>query len=278
MASLSEDMKSKREVKRRSTVLIIDKDLGNYGLYKSILAMEYELDCINSIQSARNMCDEKHYDVILVDGGFETDDVEEFYVAVKTKYKKDRPILLVLAEPHNKETIIEYLGIGAREYIPKPFTKEGITNTIYEQLKRRRENTIRKSILIVDEDYEQLRELKSYLIHKYRVACVNSYEMAKKFMMSSMPDLTICDLKLFEKAVDDVLRCKKEEERQMPLDNDKALNMPVLITSKVPDGEAISKCARFNPEGFLIRPIDKDTLLKTLERIFLIESYTNAGR
>lgn len=278
MASLSDDMKVKRDIKRRATVLIVDEDLGNYGLYKSILTMEYELECTNSISKAKIMCEEKHYDAILVDGVLDVEEVDRFYGEVREKYKNEEPILLVIEEPQNKESIIAYLGIGAKEYIAKPFTKDGITNTIYEQIKKRREKSIRKSILIADDDYEQLRELKGYLRDKYNVTCVNSHELAKQYMMNHMPNLVLCDTKIFEMCIDDLCRCVDGGEEERTTDEDNKCAIPILITAKTPDEDTIRKCTKYKTEGIILKPIDKEKLLKTLERIFLVKSYTSVGR
>ncbi len=276
MASLSEDMRSKRDVRRKSSVLIVDKDLGNYGLYKAILAMEYELECINSIIAATNLCKSKRYDVIIVDGAFNVEDVDKFYNGIEVNKKDEKPILLVLEEQANKESIINFLSIGAREYIDKPFSKEGLTNIIYEQLKKRRECVVRQSILIADYDEDLLREYKSYLNHKYNVSIVNTYEIARQFMENNMPDMVICDMKLFEKCIDDAARCRAAGIETAG--TREKWNMPVLVMTDTPDGETIRKCAQFNLEGFLIKPIEEDMLVNTLERIFLVESYTGSGR
>lgn len=280
MASLSDEMKYKRDVKRKASVLIIDKDLGNFGLYKSILSVEYDLDCINTLSMAANMCTSKIFDIIIVDGQFDIEEADSFYKNVKSRYKQNSPLLLVLEEKSNKESIIGYLGIGAREYIEKPFTKEGITNVLYEQLKKRREHSIRKSVLIVDEDYELLKELKGYLKDNYNVSIVSSYELARKFMTMRLPDLIICEIKIFEMCIDDACRCANEELEKLDLgrqDKNKWI-MPVLVTMDNSDGEIIIKCAKYKPEGFLMKPIEKDKLQKTLERIFLVESYTGQVR
>ena len=315
MASLSDNMKSKRDVKRKSSVLIVDKDLGNFGLYKSILSVEYDLDCINSLYMAANMCASKLYDIIIVDGQFDIDATDIFYKNVKSRYKNDSPILLVLEEKSNKESIIGYLCIGAREYIEKPFTKENITNTLYEQLKKRREYNIRKSVLIVDEDYEVLKELKGYLRDNYNISIVGSYELARQFMISRLPDLIICDIKIFERYLDDACYCDIKELEQSEAVESKSsesessksesgesetgeseagksesskldlgkldkvkLSVPVLVTMNNPNGELIAKCAKYKPEGFLMKPVEKDMLQKALERIFLMESYTGQVR
>ena len=59
MASLSKEMRSKRDIKRTSSLLIVDKDMGNMGLYRSILSMEYETDYAFSLEEAQKKTEEK---------------------------------------------------------------------------------------------------------------------------------------------------------------------------------------------------------------------------
>lgn len=269
MASLSEQMKNKRDVRRRSTILILDKDLGNYGLYKSILAMEYELDCANSINLAMNLCRSKYYDVIIADGGFSPDIVGAFYDEVAGLHKGDKPILLVLEEASNKESVISYLCEGANDYIPKPFTKDGITNIIYEQLKKRREHDVRQNVLIVDKDFKLLTDMKGYLSQLYDVNIINSCEVTKCYLTLHRPDLIICDYSMIKDQVDTFCELRG---------TDKGNGIPLMFMTDTPDTETISACARFEPEGFLVKPIESEMLMKTLERIFLMESYTSFNR
>lgn len=268
MASLSQQMKNKRDIRRRSSILIIDKDLGNYGLYKSILAMEYELECVNSINMAMNMCKSRYFDVIIADGSFSPDVIGAFNSEVAGMHDKDAPILLVLEEPENKESIISFLCEGARDYIAKPFSKEGLTNAIYEQLKKRREHEVRQSILIVDSDYELLKSMKSYLAPLYDVSVVNCCEVAERFAEKCRPDLIICDFAMFRDTAKQLCEISSNQNEQVHM----------LFMTDNPNAEVVSECAKFNPEGFMIKPIEKDMLIKTLERIFLMESYTSQGR
>ena len=64
MASLSKEMRSKRDIKRMPSLLIVDSDVGNIGLYKSILSAEYEMDNVYDISAARNKLEEKKYKII----------------------------------------------------------------------------------------------------------------------------------------------------------------------------------------------------------------------
>ena len=270
MASLSEEMRYKRDIRRKSTILIIDKDLGNFGLYKSILAMEYELECVHTLEAAASFCRTKFYDVIIADGCFEAESIEPLYDEVKQKYKENYSMLFLLEEPQNKDSIISYLSIGAEGYIPKPFTKDGIMSTIREHLSARRKKDIMHSVLVVDEDYENLCQIKRYIDTVYNVIIVNVCEEAVNYIEKCKPNLVICEIGMFEKGVRKVFERIEE--------NGGKERIPIMFMTETPDAETVSKCAQFRPEGFLIKPVEEDGLIKTLERIFLMESYTGFVR
>ena len=41
-----------------------------------------------------------------------------------------------------------------------------------------------------------------------------------------------------------------------------------------PNEECVLRCAKFKPEGFLVKPIEMEQLLADIERIFLVETYS----
>ena len=124
-------------------------------------------------------------------------------------------------------------------------------------------------MLIVDEDFRLMTEMKSYLDPLYDVNIINCSVVADSFVKKCKPDLIICDIAMFKERVKDM--CAAREA-----DRDKQI--PILFMTDTPDAETVRECAKFEPEGFLVKPIEQDMLIKTLERIFLMESYTNFGR
>ena len=265
MASLSEEMKNKRDVKRKSAVLVVDGDLGNYGLYMSILSMEYDVDCTDKKDNAEKMCEGKHYDAIIADISLGIDDIAEIFRHGEEKFGAGKTVFLVLVEPDDGDSIVRCLCHGAWGYIPKPFTKEGLSGTLYKMLKEKREKEVRHSVLIVDNDTESLCTMKEYLKDKYTVNMVNSCNDVTGFVNANKVGLIIGNIKVPETEGVDM-----ETHVNEIMKNGK---IPVLFMTDVPDAESVAKCAKFQPEGFLIKPIDKETLLNTLERIFLLESY-----
>ena len=78
MASLSKEMRNKRDIKRMPSLLIIDKDMGNIGLYRSILSAEYEMDNAFELNEAWDKLEQKEYDAIILDDDFNEIDILSF--------------------------------------------------------------------------------------------------------------------------------------------------------------------------------------------------------
>lgn len=269
MASLSEEMRNKRDVKRRSTVLIVDKDLGNIGLYKSILAMEYELDCVSNIRAAVERCQQKTYDVIVADDGLGIGGIADFYSEAQKLYGRGELIFLVLSEPSDKENIMKCMCFGATGYIAKPFTKDGMSGKIYDAIKEKRQREVRNKVLILDHDKTTLCQMKDYLKDKYAVEIMNDCHNVAEYLKHNIPGLIIFDIDMPDMSGIDA--CEDIKNR------DEFADIPVLFMTDKPDADSVTRCARFKPEGFLVKPVDKDTILNTLDRIFLIESYSKTS-
>lgn len=265
MASLSEEMKNKRDIKRKSAVLVVDGDFGNYGLYMSILSMEYEVDCVDKLVQAEKMCAAKSYDAIIADISLGVDNIAELFRHAGEKFGKGKAVFIVLAEPDDGDNIIRCLCHGASGYIPKPFTKEGLSGNLYKMLKEKREKEVKQSVLIVDSDTETLCTMKEYLQEKYIVNIMNSCSDVLGFIKANNTGLVIADIKMPEMA-DESIDEQVEEIREKS-------GIPLLFMTDEPDAKSVARCAKFRPEGFLIKPVDKETILNTLDRIFLLESY-----
>lgn len=268
MSSLSEEMKNKRDIKRKSAVLVVDGDLGNYGLYMSILSMEYEVDCVDKTLQAVRMCEGKSYDAIVADITLGVENIAELFRHAAEKFGRGKTVFLVMAEPDDGDGIVRCLCHGAWGYIPKPFTKEGLSGTLYKMLKEKRAKEVRQSVLIVDNDIDSLCTMKDYLKDKYTVNIVNSCGDVTGFVHANSTGLIIGNIKVPE------IECVDMEAHINEIMEHGSI--PVLFMTDTPDADSVAKCAKFHPEGFLIKPIDKETLLNTLDRIFLLESYVGS--
>ena len=277
MASMSEEMRTKRDVKRKASVLVVDKDLGNMGLYKAMLSAEYEIDCINNISVAMELFKSKNHNAVVLDEKLGQDEIIKFL-----KWRDENAdlkegnmdgICLVLTEGTDRDKMVLYGCYGVVDFIPKPFTKEGMSEKLYSTIRGKRHNDNRKKVLVIDDDIETLKTIKGYLGDKYDVVITNCAKYGHGCLMNNKTDLLIADVRMPEMSGVDVCTLAKQKQEK------KYGDVPVLFMTDMPDADVINKCAEFKPEGFLVKPLEKEMLLSALDRIFIMESYmTKTGR
>ncbi len=117
-----------------------------------------------------------------------------------------------------------------------------------------------RNVLIVDDDVEMLKILKTYLQDDYQVTIVDSGKQALEYVVKHTPDLILLDyiMPLFDGPhVLDILRKRQETK-----------NVPVLFLTAVKDKDRVLECLQYNPQGYLIKPVTRDELLNRVDEIF----------
>lgn len=263
MSCLTEEMKNKRDRKRKWSLLVVDGDLGNMGLYKSILATEYDMVHIFTLEDAKIKLEDGKYDAIILDDDFDNEKLLEFIQDINKKNREQ--IICFITEQANSPLAIRCMCNGVNRVIEKPFTRDSLSNGIYEELKAVRDEYIKKHILIVDEDLTNLKKMKEILMDSYDVTIMNCTESGLKFIREYHPNLVIADATTAEKSgilASGDLEKKKEN-----------IGLSLLFMTSEPSGESILKCAKYKPDGLLVKPIDMDNLLGCIERLFLVDAY-----
>lgn len=130
-----------------------------------------------------------------------------------------------------------------------------------ERLRREEEEARnnRKHIVVVDDDKEVLKILKAMLEEKYNVTTMINGRMAERFLETKACDLILLDYQMPIKNGPEVFR----DIREM----DSAKDIPIVFLTGVADTEKIAEVLRLKPQGYLLKPIDKDRLFETIEKI-----------
>lgn len=115
----------------------------------------------------------------------------------------------------------------------------------------------RKHILIVDDDPHMLKVLKSHLSNKYDVATAISGNVALRFLQSKETDLILLDYAMPKMDGPTVLEQLHE--------NPETKDIPVLFLTGASDREKIKKALSLNPQGYLLKPVDQETLLAKIQ-------------
>lgn len=114
------------------------------------------------------------------------------------------------------------------------------------------EKIIKKHILVVDDDKDILRMLKSALEDKYDVTTVSSGRMAEKYLETKMSDLILLDYHMPGESGAEVLTKIRA--------NSRLANIPVVFLTGVTDSDKVQQVLSINLQGYLLKPINMDRL------------------
>jgi len=114
----------------------------------------------------------------------------------------------------------------------------------------------RKHILIVDDDRNILKMLKSALSDNYDVTTIINGSLVEKIIETKKVDLIILDYEMpIETGKDIFIRIKKK-----PL----AKDIPVCFLTGVNEREKIQEVMSLSPDGYLLKPVNMDMLKSTI--------------
>lgn len=116
----------------------------------------------------------------------------------------------------------------------------------------------RKHILVVDDDPRMLKMLKEQLHHDYDVGTAVNGKIAMKFLESKHTDLILLDYEMPDEKGPDVL----EKIRA----NRSTKDVPVIFLTGVTERDKIQKALVLQPQGYLLKPINRDKLMETITK------------
>ena len=163
---------------------------------------------------------------------------------------------------HDVEEILpleEILSDTTKEVIRKLEQKEmnpvQKTSAMGEGKAERKKNEM-KQILVVDDDPIMLKLIKEQLREQYIVATAVSGGLALKFLQRKKVDLIILDYEMPGENGAEVLKKIREDEA--------ISNLPVVFLTGINEKEKIQKVISLNPQGYLLKPIEREKLLEII--------------
>ncbi|MCK0471190.1 response regulator transcription factor [Halalkalibacter sp. APA_J-10(15)] len=179
-------------------ILIIEDELSIAELQKDYLELNgFQVDIENDGESGLNQALKHHYDLIVLD--LMLPGMSGFDICKEIRQSKETPVLMVTARTEEID-IIRGLGLGANDYMKKPFSTNEFVARIKAQLDRYRclkgENKKGKSeIRIRDLVIDQLSR-KVYVNENDVYFRVKEFELL--FYMASHPGRIFTKDELFE--------------------------------------------------------------------------------
>ena len=191
-------------------------------------------------------------------------DIDEILRELKTNYSQT-PIIFIGTD----EDIATHInGVFEMQIstLVVPVTKEKIFDTMCDMLGISSNDdtnidiqTVKKSILLVDDSNIQLRALNDLLKTKYEVRMATSGMQALTLIGKKKPDMIFLD---YEMPI-----CDGRMTFQMIKELDEVKDVPVVFLTGVSDKEHIEAVLELKPAGYLLKPANAERIYSIIEKV-----------
>lgn len=238
-------------------VLIIDDDIQDLEIMKSYLEGPFRVSTVVSGKLALDYVRQHPVDIILLDvdmpmmDGFET-----FEELRKMEECINVPIIIVTGR-RDKDTILSSGIMGVDGFLAKPVSKQTLVGKVNEIYQNKKSKDNRKTVLMIDDDMNYLKQVNTMLQDSYNVVIINSAKLALSYLTKHIPDVIIMDY-------------------QMPLyngaslmniiqKNTRGIKVPIIILSGALNREILQECYQYSPAAILAKPVSRKDLIKNIE-------------
>ena len=115
------------------------------------------------------------------------------------------------------------------------------------------------SVLVIDDDVQLLGAVRKYLQNDYFVTTVPSGKMAYKFVEVNVVDVILLDYLMRDEDGPSVFKTLRSSPRTE--------HTPIIFLTGVSDRERVMNVLSLNPQGYLLKPIQKKELTEAIERV-----------
>lgn len=121
------------------------------------------------------------------------------------------------------------------------------------------EKPSRRHVTVIDDDLRMLRLLKEYLHGEYEVATAINGKTAMKFLEKKSTDIILLDYVMPDEDGPEVYA----QIRALPA----CQKTPIVFLTGMSERDKIHKVMELHPQGYLLKPIVRERLLETIEKL-----------
>jgi len=202
------------------------------------------------------------------------DDIAAILLYVEPELNEDTTALVFLRDKAVEEDIPFFvMGDGndiddirtiipthaMQKEFPRPIDVKDVVTSVDEYVQKHGKH-MKKKVLVVDDSGAMLRNVKGWLEDRYQVILANSGTMAIKYLALNRPDLVLLDYEMpvvNGKQVLEMIRSETEFS-----------DIPVIFLTSKNDRESITQVMGLKPEGYLLKTMKPDDIVKTIDEFF----------
>ncbi|SEM40769.1 Response regulator receiver domain-containing protein [Butyrivibrio sp. ob235] len=193
-------------------------------------------------------------------GGF-VDEIPDVLIYLRDICLEKNKILCMIGDEAEYEVVGATLTADSiAEKFDRPVDMKLVSERMRDLCKLNNEMAKRRNILLVDDDPTFLKLAKNWLEEKYRVTIVSSGTQAITYLATNMPDLILLDYEMPVTPGPLVLEMIRSDER--------LYDTPIIFLTGKGDRESVMKVVGLKPNGYLLKNMPKNELLKSIEEFF----------
>ena len=249
----------------KTTILLITKGVSfmSNSIQKNLEAAGYEVLRAEPDIGALNDCKDKSDLFIFYLGNFVLDISETLVYLKDMCLENDKMLFLIGNEAELKAANVHIPDGAVTKKFQRPFDLKKLTAEIGRFATEVNYRDLKKSILLVDDDPTFLKMVKGWLDESYRVTIVTSGTQALMFIADNRPDLILLDYEMPVTSGPQVLEMIRSETGVKGLGQ-----IPVIFLTGKGDRESVMKVLSLKPEGYLLKSLSRDQILKSVNDFF----------
>ncbi len=172
----------------------------------------------------------------------------------------DRKIILI-GDPSEYETVMKTIPETLiLEWFKRPLAIDGLIKTVEKYIEENTGERAKKKILIVDDDITYMRTVYEWLKDRYHVGMASNGVQAIGYLAKNHVDLVLLD---YEMPVAD-----GPQVMEMLKSDSETGDIPVMFLTGRSDRKSVLSVVGLSPVDYLLKTIDKKTLLEKLRDFF----------
>lgn len=187
------------------------------------------------------------------------DDQKELFKEINSQVEKYKTPVLVMARKSEKSIFKELLPSAEIVFCGSIDDVKQFKQTVGLYLSRYGHYE-KKTILLVDDSGEVLRNVKSWFDKKYFVVMAKSGEMALRYMTKKIPDLILLDYEMPGMNGREVFQALKKDVS--------TADIPVFFLTGKNDKDIVLKIMAVHPEGYILKTESRENVLERIENFF----------
>ena len=169
--------------------------------------------------------------------------------------------IILIGEKNDTDPFLNHIhGDQILKVFPRPLVTEEFIETVLGEMSDESVESRKKSVLIVDDDPTYIGVIREWLRGSYRVSMANSGLQAITWLATNHVDLVLLDHEMPVTSGPKVLEMMRSEPATS--------SIPVIFLTGKSDRASVMEAVEQKPEGYLLKTIDRETLLGELSKFF----------